>query len=461
MFGGRSTTGRKRTSILRRRADADRGGFELDRHALKELVISVGPPILLIAVVALIAYKYVQPAPPRSFVITTGAADGAYHLFAQRYRAILAREGIQVELRPSAGSVENLNRLLAHDSGIEVGFVQGGVTPPEGSARLVSLGALYYEPLWIFYRAGRPVDRIGALDRRRVAVGPEGSGTRALALPLLATSGAGGAALRNLGGQEAVTALRQGAVDAAFFVASPDAATIRQLVQERGVRLLSIASAEAYARRFPFLTAVVLPRGVFDLARDVPGDDVILLAATANLVTREDFHPALAYLLLQAASEVHAGPGVLQRPREFPAAREAGIPLSDEAQRYYRSGKPFLQRFLPFWVANFIERMTVLLLPLIAVLIPAVKLAPAIYRWRVQSRIVRWYGELRSLETDIAHRADADATVAADDLKRLDEIERGVNATRVPSGFAHEFYNLCGHVAMVRGRLMAARAPRD
>jgi TRAP transporter TAXI family solute receptor len=459
MFRGRSTQGRKRAAILRRRTDADRGGFELDRHALKELVISVGPPILLIAVVVLVAYKYVQPAPPRSFVITTGAEDGAYHLFAQRYRAILAREGIQVELRPSAGSVENLQRLLAPDAGIEVGFLQGGVTPPEGSARLVSLGALYYEPLWIFYRAARPVDRIGSLGRRRVAVGPQRSGTRALALPLLATSGAGGATLRDLGGQEAVTALRQGTVDAAFFVASPDAPTIRQLVQERGVRLLSIAQAEAYARRFPFLTAVVLPRGVFDLARDVPGDDVTLLAATANLVTREDFHPALAYLLLQAASEVHAGPGILQRPREFPAAREAGIPLSGEAQRYYRSGKPFLQRFLPFWVANFIERMTVLLLPLIAVLIPAVKMAPAIYRWRVQSRIVRWYGELQSLEADLARRADA-ATVA-DDLKRLDEIERGVNATRVPTGFGHDFYDLCGHVAMVRDRLMAARGERD
>jgi TRAP transporter TAXI family solute receptor len=459
MFGGRSTKGRKRTAILRRRTDSDRGGLEIDRHALKELVISLGPPVMLIALVALVAYKYVQPAPPRSFVITTGAEDGAYHLFAQLYRAILAREGIQVELRPSAGSVENLNRLLAPDSGIDVGFLQGGVTPPEGSARLVSLGALYYEPLWLFYRAGRPLDRIGGLGRRRVAVGPEGSGTRALALPLLTTSGAGSATLRSLGGQEAVKALRDGTIDAAFFVASPDAPTIRQLVQERQLRLLSIANAEAYARRFPFLTPVVLPRGVFDLARDVPGDDVTLLAATANLVTREDFHPALAYLLLQAATEVHAGAGVLQRPREFPAAREAGIPLSDEAQRYYRSGKPFLQRFLPFWVANFIERMTVLLLPLIAVLIPAVKLAPAIYRWRVHSRILRWYGELRSLEADIAHRTDA--TTVAEDLKRLDEIERGVNATPVPTGFAHDFYNLCGHVAMVRGRLLAARAPGD
>jgi TRAP transporter TAXI family solute receptor len=459
MLRGRSTKGRKRLAILRRRTESDRGGLELDRHALKELVISVGPPILLIALVVLIAYKYVQPAPPRHFVITTGTEDGAYHLFAQRYREILAREGIQVELRPSAGSVENLNRLLDPDSGIEVGFLQGGVTPPEGSPRLVSLGALYYEPLWLFYRASRPVDRIGALGRRRVAVGPEGSGTRALALPLLTISGAAGAGLRSLGGQEAVAALRDGTIDAAFFVASPDAPTIRRLAQERRLRLLSIANAQAYARRFPFLTPVVLPRGVFDLARDIPARDVTLLAATANLVTREDFHPALAYLLLQAASEVHAGPGVLQQPREFPAPREVGVPLSGEAQRYYRSGKPFLQRFLPFWVANFIERMTVLLLPLIAVLIPAVKLAPTIYRWRVHSRIVRWYGELRSLETDIAHRPDA-ATVA-EDLKRLDEIERGVNATRVPTGFAHDFYDLCDHVAMVRSRLLAASPPRD
>jgi TRAP transporter TAXI family solute receptor len=459
MFRGRSARGRRRLPIVRRREDSARGGLEIDREALKELAISVGPVVLLIAAVVVVAYKYVEPAPPRSFVITTGAEDGAYHLFAQQYRAILAREGINVELRTSAGSVENLSRLLADDSGVGVGFVQGGVTPAEGSARLVSLGAMYYEPLWVFYRVGRRIDRIGDLGRRRVAVGPDGSGTRALALPLLTISGAGGATVRSIGGQEAVAALRQGTIDAAFFVAAPDAPTVRDLLAVRELRLLSIANAQAYARRFPFLTPVVLPRGVFDLARDVPADDVTLLAATANLVIREDFHPALAYLLLQAATEVHAGPGMLQRPREFPAAREAGIPLSAEAQRYYRTGKPFLQRFLPFWVANFIERMTVLLLPLVAVLIPAVKLAPAIYRWRVQSRIVRWYGELRSLEADIAGRASA-ATLA-DDLERLDAIERGVNATRVPTGFSHDFYDLCGHVAMVRSRLSAALKPPD
>jgi TRAP transporter TAXI family solute receptor len=459
MFRARSARGRRRLPIVRRRGDSARGGLEIDREALKELAISVGPVVLLIAAVVVVAYKYVEPAPPRSFVITTGAEDGAYHLFAQQYRAILAREGISVELRPSAGSVENLNRLLADDAGVAVGFVQGGVVPAEASARLVSLGAMYYEPLWVFYRAGRRIDRIGDLKRRRVAVGSDGSGTRALALPLLTISGSGGATLRSIGGQEAVAALRQGTIDAAFFVASPDAPMVRDLLAVRELRLLSIANAQAYARRFPFLTPVVLPRGVLDLARDVPADDMTLLAATANLVTREDFHPALAYLLLQAATEVHAVAGMLQRSREFPAAREAGIPLSDEAQRYYRSGKPFLQRFLPFWVANFIERMTVLLLPLVAVLIPAVKLAPAIYRWRVQSRIVRWYGELRRLEADIAGRASA-ATLA-DDLERLDAIERGVNGTRVPTGFSHDFYDLRGHVAMVRGRLGAALKPPD
>jgi TRAP transporter TAXI family solute receptor len=435
-----------------------RGGLEIDREALKALAVSVGPAVLLAALAVAVACTYVQPAPPRTFRMSTGAEDGAYHLFAQQYRTILARQGVRVELRPSAGAVENLSRLLSPDGNIDVGFVQAGITPPADAAKLVSLGAMYYEPLWIFYRGERRLERITSLAHRRVAVGAEGSGTRALALPLLDVSGAAGATVRTLGGAEALAALRQGRVDAAFFVAAPDAPLVQQLVHARDLRLMSIVNAEAYARRFPLLTPVVVPRGVFDLARDIPAENVTLLAATADLVTRADFHPALASLLLQAATEVHGGPGMLQRPREFPAPREAGFPLSTEAQRYYRSGKPFLQRFLPFWVANFIERMIVLVLPLVAVLVPAVKIVPAIYRWRVRSRILRWYGELQRLEADVARGPDAATAVMY--AQHLHEIERGANATRVPTGFTHELYSLREHLALVRADLQRAEQAR-
>jgi TRAP-type uncharacterized transport system substrate-binding protein len=449
---------RMRFLIARRRGDSARGRFGIDREALKQLAITVAPAVLLVVLAFWVAFKFVKPAPPASFVMTTGVEGGAYHLFAQRYQEILARDGIRVELRLSAGSLENLKRLADPDSGVEVGFVQGGVVPPESTQRLVSLGAMYYEPLWIFYRGDRRLERINQLTGKRVAAGLEGSGTRVLALHLLTASGAHTTAIVDIGGKDAMEALRQGKVDAAFFVASPDAPMVQGLLRMKQRRVMSIVNAEAYARRFPFLTPLVLPRGVVDLAADIPPADVTLLATTANLVARDDFHPALAQLLLQAATEVHAGPAMLQRQGEFPAAREVGFPLSEEAQRYYRSGTPFLQRFLPFWVANFIQRMLVLLVPLFAVLVPAVRFLPGIYQWRMKSRIFRWYGALKSLEANIGDRGDP--ALANEYLRRLDEIEHGVTRTRVPTGFADSLYDLRGHIEMVRGRIeQLAREP--
>jgi TRAP-type uncharacterized transport system substrate-binding protein len=413
------------------------------REAIRDLAITAGPIAVILAVALWIALKFVQPAPPRSFVMTTGAPDGAYHLFSERYRAVLARQGITIELKPSAGAVENLKRLTDPNSGVAAGLVQGGLAPADVSG-VESLGAMFYEPLWIFYRGDKRLERINDLAGRRVAIGAAGSGTQAVGRRLLTATLGEHARLADIGGTEAVLALRRGAVDAAFFVGAPDSPTVQKALELPGVRLMSIANAEAYARRFPFLATVLLPRGVIDLERDVPRESVTLLAPTANLVVRDDLHPALVSLLLQAATEVHAPAGVLQRRGEFPAPRESDIPLADDAIRYYRSGKPFLQRYLPFWVANFIERMVVLLVPLLAVLLPAFRFAPALYRWRVRARILRWYKELRQLES---------APPSEDALKRVQEIEGGVRAIRVPVGYASDVYQLRAHLELVRAKL--------
>jgi TRAP-type uncharacterized transport system substrate-binding protein len=416
------------------------------RDAIRDLAISAGPMVLLLVVGLWVAFQFVKPAPPRSFVMTTGAPDGAYHLFSERYRAVLARQGITIELRPSAGAVENLNRLTDPSSGVTAGLVQGGLAPANVTG-VTSLGAMFYEPLWVLYRGERRLERINELANLRIAVGAAGSGTQAIARRLLVASVGERATLLDVGGTDAVESLRRRRVDAAFFAGAPDAPTVQRALGLRGVRLMSIVNAEAYARRFPFLATVVLPRGVIDLAADVPGEDVTLLASTANLIVRDDLHPALVSLLLQAATEVHAPAGILQRRGEFPAPRESDIPLSADALRYYRSGKPFLERFLPFWVANFIERMVVLLVPLIAILVPAAKFIPALYRWRVRGRISRWYAELRQLES---------APPSESSLHRVEEIERGVRDIRVPVGYANDVYHLRSHVELVRDALQRA-----
>jgi TRAP-type uncharacterized transport system substrate-binding protein len=418
------------------------------RDAIRDLTVTAGPVVLLLVVALWVAFQFVKPAPPRSFVMTTGAPDGAYHLFSERYRAKLSQQGITIELRPSAGAVENLDRLTDESSGVAAGLVQSGLASDE-TRGITSLGAMFYEPVWVFYRGSRRLERLNELAGLRIAVGTVGSGTRAVARRLLEASLGDRARLLDLGGLEAVEALRLERVDAVFLVGAPDAATVQRALSLKGVRLMSLLNAEAYARRFPFLTTVLLPRGVIDLAADVPPESVTLLAPTANLIVRDDLHPALVSLLLQAASEVHAPAGILQRRGEFPAPREVDIPLSDDAVRYYRSGKPFLQRFMPFWVANFIERTVVLLVPLLAILLPALRFAPALYRWRVRARILRWYTELRQLEASPPSEAS---------LQRVEQIERGVRDIRVPLGYSGDVYHLRSHCALVREALERAVA---
>jgi len=433
--------------------------MRLDKEAVKDLLITAGLPIIAVIAAFWIAARYVKPAPPDTFVMTTGAGGGAYHLFAQRYRDILARERITIQLQPSAGSIENLQRLQDSKSQVDVGLVQAGVVSGESPAGLRSLGAMYYEPLWVFYRGKDEIDKLSQLSGKRVAIGPEGSGTRALALQLLKASGADSppTKLLPLGGNDAVVALIDGTVEAALLVASPDAPTVRVLANTKDIKLASLVQAEAFTRRFPFLTAIRLPRGAIDLAADLPSRDVALLTTTANLIVKEDFHPALGFLLLQAATEVHERAGVLQKTGEFPSALVSEFPLADEAKRFYKSGTPLLQRYLPFWIANFIERVAVLLLPFVAVLLPLFKILPALIQWRNKSRLFRWYRELKHLESQVA--ANPDPARLDGYLNRLDEIENGVATTRVGTNYSDYVYNLRLHVDLVRNRLHKRENP--
>lgn len=411
------------------------------------------PGVLIILAAFWIASRYIRPAPPDTFVMSTGAPGGAYHLFAERYREILARDGVTIELKPSAGSMDNLARLRDPSAGVDAAFVQSGTADPKRDSTLHSLGSIYYEPLWIFYRGTTELTLINHLKGKRIAVGADGSGTKVLALQLLKAVGLDEPSVTILphGGNAAADGLAAGKIDAAFVVGAPDAPVVQRLIRAEGVRLLSIANAEAFNRRYPHLSALTLPRGVIDLAAQIPQRDVTLLAATATLVVREDFHPALAFLMLHAAAEIHSGSGILQKHKEFPAARESEFQLNDQAQRYYQSGPPLLRRYLPFWLANLIERMLVLLVPLFAVLVPAFKVLPALIEWRVKSRVFRWYGEIKFLEDELARDPDHEGMQQM--LVRLDDIEQGVSGTSVPMSYSDYAYNLRTHIGVVRARI--------
>jgi TRAP transporter TAXI family solute receptor len=431
--------------------------------SLRDLFATAWWIFLIAGIGFFIAYQFVQPAPPKKIVITTGGEAGAYYQYARRYAAILARDDITLEVRTSAGSLQNLERLTSGE--VQVGFVQGGVVVPkdeqagETDSGLMSLGSMFYEPLWVFHRGAAPLIRLTDLRGKRIAIGQEGSGVRQLAQQLLAVNDIPlGELVLPLAGLTAAEELQQGRIDAVFVVAGETAPVVQVLVRSPGIRLMSFDLTDAYQRRFPFLTKLTVPHGVFDLVRDLPPDNIRLLAPTANLVVRDDLHPALQTLLLQAAREVHGRSGFFQDAGEFPSYKDHMLPLSPEAARFYKSGPPFLQRYLPFWLAVLVDRLIVLLIPVFALLIPLLKIAPALYTWRVRAKVFRCYGELKYLEEDLRLRFDP--ARLAEYRARLDALDDEARGLRVPLGFTDLVYTLREHVNLVREALKKLETPK-
>ncbi len=422
----------------------------------RDIVFVALPSLLLVVGAFWLAAQFIKPAPPDQLVIGTGGEGGAYQLFAARYKDVLARYGITLVEKPSAGSAENLQRLRDPGVAMDAAFIQGGTVGQKEGDELVSLGDFYHEPLWIFYRESSlpGIDTLLGLKGKRVAIGSEGSGTHHLAMEMLAANGidAGNTKLIAEAGLDLIGQLQKNRIDAVFVVGPPQSSLVWSLLYTPGIRLMSLAHADAYARRFPYLARLVLPRGAIDLTLDIPPRDTQLVSPLATLLVREDTHPALIDLLMQAASEVHGGPGVFQRPGEFPRAGHDGFPLSTEAGRYYKSGKPFLQRYLPFWAATLIDRMVVMLVPLLAVLIPLFRFAPQLYGWRVRSRIYRRYGELKFLESEVEE--DPGRHTRAEWLEKLDRIDADASRIRTPLTFAHMLYTLRQHIDLVRAMIL-------
>ena len=418
----------------------------------------LAPYVLALAVLlALAAWALVhlaEPAPPKVVVMSTGPLDGAYHAFAQRYKAHLAQYGVTLELRPSAGSVENFERLKARKDGVSLALVQGGIANAENAPELVTLGSMFYEPSWIFYRSDKDIDLGTQLRGKRIAIGAPGSGTRAFGLRLMRDTGLEGppTVLSELGGMAAAKALQAGELDAVFYLAAPDAPGVQRLLAAPGVRLLGARRAEAFARRMPHLHKLTLPEGAADLARNIPPRDLAMLAVTANLVAVEDIHPVIVDLLLEAARKVHGGAGLFQRVGEFPAPLDLELPLSPDAERFYKGSPSILRRYLPFWMVVWVNRFIVVGIPLLIIAIPFFRNIPALYRWRTRRRIYRWYGELKVIE-DAVRRREGDPAAHSARLERLSE---RVDRLRVPHAYSGELFNLLAHIKLVREMLKEA-----
>jgi hypothetical protein len=441
--------------------------FRLSKISWRDLAVILVPVVLLVAVGLWLALRFMQPAPPNTITLTSGPAGSSYARYAERYRRILARQGVTLKILPSEGSLENLKRLADAKSGVDVGFVQGGLAGQVQTDALHSLGSIAYTPVYLFYRAPKPVARLSELAGKRIAVGREGSGTHVIATTLLRANGIEGkdkdaSRLLPLAGEDAEQALVTGQADAVFLMGDSAAfANVRDLLHAPGVRLFDFTQADGYALRFRYLSKLELPPGALDLGRNLPAEKLTLVSPTVELLGREDLHPAISDMLIEAARQVHGRSSLFQKAGEFPAPLEHEYRVSDDAARYYKSGKTFVYRHLPFWLASLVDRIVVVIVPLLVLLIPAFKLVPWLYRWRMSQKIYRRYAELMSLER--AAFAKTTPQERAELLRRLDQIEERVITLRLPGAFADQVYLLRQHITFVRARLAregaAAPAP--
>ncbi len=443
--------------------------------SIRDLLATAGPFIAITIALLAVAYWILDPTPPKKVVLATGADQGAYAEFGKRYQAILKEHGITVELRTTQGAAENLALLGDPASGVDLAFVQGGAErkrvrgDDEAADSLVSLGSLFYEPVWLFYRddsakrllaqspavanpQGPVLGNLHQLGGWRVNIGAPGSGVPQLMDTLLEANAIEAASLTLLREPQtpAVMSLLGAESDALIFASAPESLMVQMLLKTPGIRLMDFAQAEAYSRRFAFMSPIVLPRGVVDLALDQPPADVHLVAPTATLLARDTVHPALIQLFVQAASSIHSEAGWFSRKGEFPKAGNTERPLAAEAERFYRNGPPLMQRYLPFWTANLIDRMWVVLVSIIAILIPLSRVVPPLYQFRIRSRVFRWYGQLQELENDIGRRPAEELTA------ELDAIEARLGKVSVPLSYADELYALRGHIATVRRKAAAS-----
>ena len=412
---------------------------------------ALGAALILVAGAAIAIWLGL---PPRVVLMSSGQEGSEHQALAERYSAILKRSGVELRLLPSAGSVETLQRLNDARSGVAVGFAQGGLTDEVKSPELVSLGAMFFEPLWFFTHVPIGSTRYEGLRGKRVSIGELGSGTRALTERFMTLNGlvSTSADLRALSTAQAGEALLRGDIDAALMVAPWSSPTVHQLLQSAEIDLVSFARADAYVALSPFLTKLRLPTGVGNLATNRPPTDVDLIAPKTSLIVRRNLHPAIQYLLLEAAAEVHSAPGIFQQSGRFPAAERDDLPLSKSAQQFYKTGTPFLQRYLPFWLAVLVSRVLVILIPAVALAYPVLSATPQLLTFNVRRRILQLYAELRHIRMDFDSSGRG---ASADALARLQRCEERALQLHVPLQVAHQLTAILSYARRLREHIVS------
>lgn len=408
---------------------------------------------LTLVVIALLL-TFVVTSPPRTLVIAAGPEGSYFSETAKLYAHELEKEGLRVEILHTGGARENVQLINDESRKVDLAFIHGGITSAQESPDLISLGSIGYEPLWIFYHAGLgQLQTLNQLQGRRISTGRTGSGNDIISRKFLHAVGIddSNSRLLSLTDEEATARLSAGDIDVAFFMDPPETSKIHQLLEIKGVQVMNLVQAEALRRNFQFLHVLDLPRSAVDLARIYPPYDVRLVASTAVVVARRDTHPAIIYLLMSIIDAIHEPPTLLSKENEFPADKDVDVPLSPQAEHYFKGGKPFLQRYLPFWLASLTERFLAVAIPLLALLLPVMNILPRVYVWRVKGRITRCYKELIELERNVN-------LLPKEELQRQFErllltVDEYLDEKKVPVSYSNEIYILKEHIELVRRKI--------
>ena len=426
---------------------------KLNQALTKELLQAVIPIVLLISVALIVAYQLIDAAPPKKIVMSISNQSLNYRAYASIYQALLKNDGITLEIRETSGDIENIALLKDPSSGVDLAFVQDGVTRSEGAGNLQSLGSLYYEPVWVLCRCDAKINHLASFKGKRVAIGKKGEGANLLAVKLLQESGLSkrNTRLLTLGGEASVEALINKSADAAILVDSIDSSLVKRALSQKGIRLVDLDDAEAYTKHFSYLHRLKLPESTIDIGHNSPPTSINLVSPTVTLLANENLHPALIYLMMKVITQVHHGEGLLSANNEFPSIKTSEVAASTQALNFYKSGTPFLDKYLPFWAATLVSRSAIVIIPMLAILIPLIKLLPSIYIWFLKFRLFKYYGELRFLEMQLKQEADHESWDFF--YNKLNDIEERVSAMKLPISFSQYIYELRMNIQFVRSQL--------
>ncbi|WP_404319657.1 TAXI family TRAP transporter solute-binding subunit [Malaciobacter canalis] len=420
---------------------------------MKNKFFTISIPILLLIIASFyVTSKFVKPAPKKEITIATGSKSGSYYKTAMLYKKLLEKEKVKVNILTSKGSIDNIK--LLNENKADIAFIQNGTITTKDTDSIKSIASVYYEPLWVFYKnEGYKIDYIIQLITKNISIGEIGSGTYDLASKILKDNGLSNenSTISNYSSSKAKQLLLDGKIDAMFAVTSHNSQVVKSLLANPNINVLNFKRAKAYSRKYSYLESLTLYEGTLDLYKNLPDENINLLATTANLVVRSDFSQELIRILLKKVKEVHKQKDLFAKQGEFPNLKNMKLELHEEAKIYFENGDTWLEKIFPYWIAANIDRLKIFIIPLLTLLFPLFKGVLPLYQWSMRSKIYKWYDEVKSVEIEIGYLNKEQLQTQLEKLQDLqDEISK---ETKVPLSFMGEYYNLIMHINMLEQRI--------